>query len=68
MLQLMGKRFFQDLIDLDPGDRWKRKLYHYIDECDAVLLFWSTFRSVYKWTEIKQVNKISLKFIYQARN
>lgn len=42
MLKRLGKSFFQDLLDLDPGDRWEQKLYRKIDECDAVLLFWSS--------------------------
>jgi len=45
----VGKRFFQDLLSLDPGDRWKQKLYKHIDECDAVLLFWSTHAKKSRW-------------------
>jgi hypothetical protein len=49
MLLLMGKRFFLDLLNLDPGERWKRKLYLKIRECDAVLLFWSSNAKNSKW-------------------
>jgi len=49
VLQMMGKRFYQDLINLDPGERWERKLYHFIDQCDAVLLFWSANAKKSKW-------------------
>jgi hypothetical protein len=38
----LGKRVFQDVLNLDPGDRWEQKLYLHIDESDAVLLFWSS--------------------------
>src|SRR5262249_15277578 len=49
MLRLVGIRYFQDVLDLEPGDRWERKLYRYIDECDLFLLFWSTAASTSKW-------------------
>lgn len=45
----LGKRVFQDVLDLDPGDRWERKLYHHIDESDAVLLFWSSHAKGSEW-------------------
>jgi hypothetical protein len=41
MLKPLGIDFFQDLLDLDPGDRWERKLYLGIDRCDLFLL-WSS--------------------------
>ncbi len=41
MLQIMKTEFFQDLLSLDPGDRWEKKLYQNIDRCDLFLLFWS---------------------------
>jgi RNA polymerase sigma factor (sigma-70 family) len=49
MLARLGKRFFQDLLHLDPGDRWERKLYVYIDQSDAVLLFWSSKAKQSEW-------------------
>ena len=33
--------FFQDILALEPGERWERKLYEYIDQCDVFMLFWS---------------------------
>lgn len=42
MLKLLGISCFQDLIDLDPGDRWERQLYRHIDDSDLFLLFWSS--------------------------
>jgi hypothetical protein len=27
---------FQDILDLDPGERWQKALYHEIDKCDVV--------------------------------
>ena len=35
-----GIEYFQD-IDMDPGERWEKKLYQQIDSCDLLLLFWS---------------------------
>jgi hypothetical protein len=41
MLQILKTKFFMDLLSLDPGDRWEKKLYKHIDRCDLFLLFWS---------------------------
>jgi len=35
-------KYFQDVLDLDPGDRWEKELYKEIDECDLFMLFWSS--------------------------
>ena len=42
MLERTGIDFFQDLLSLDPGERWERTLYRKIDESDVFFLFWST--------------------------
>jgi hypothetical protein len=34
--------FFIDLLSLEPGDRWERRLYTEIDRCDLFILFWSS--------------------------
>ena len=49
MLRFDGVSYFQDLLNLEPGDRWERKLYRHIDECDLFLLFWSTNAKESKW-------------------
>ena len=49
MLRLAHIRYFQDLLQLEPGDRWERKLYHHIDKCDLFLLFWSTKAKESRW-------------------
>lgn len=41
MLASLRIPYFQDILSLDPGDRWERALYRHIDECDLFLLFWS---------------------------
>ncbi len=49
MLNKLGIDFFQDLINLNPGERWEQKLYENIDDSDLFLLFWSTAAKESKW-------------------
>jgi hypothetical protein len=49
MLSLQGIRYFQDVLSLEPGDRWMKKIELGIDECDVFLLFWSTEAKRSKW-------------------
>ncbi|MEK6262139.1 MAG: toll/interleukin-1 receptor domain-containing protein [Planctomycetota bacterium] len=49
MLRLMGKEYRQDLFDLEPGVRFERKLYEFIRECDATLVFWSANAKASEW-------------------
>ena len=42
MLGPLGIRFFQDVLDLEPGERWERPLFREIEACDLFLLFWSS--------------------------
>jgi len=48
-LHLAGIEIFQDVLSLDPGDRWERRLYSEIDRADLFVLFWSTAASQSKW-------------------
>jgi hypothetical protein len=48
-LQAAGIGFFQDLLDLKPGERWERRLYEEIDKCDLFLLFWSRQAAKSEW-------------------
>jgi hypothetical protein len=41
--------YFQDVLDLEPGDRWEKELYKEIDQCDLFLLFWSSAARDSKW-------------------
>ncbi len=41
MLRLAGKRFRNELLTMNPEERWNQKLYQSIDESDAMVLFWS---------------------------
>lgn len=49
MLQATRTEFFQDLLSLDPGERWERALYKHIDNCDLFLLFWSKAARNSEW-------------------
>jgi hypothetical protein len=49
MLPLVGIRYFQDVLSLEPGDRWERRLECGIDECDLFLLFWSSEAKRSEW-------------------
>ena len=42
-------RYFQDVLDLEPGDRWEKELYKEIDNCDLFLLFWSSAARDSEW-------------------
>ena len=49
MLDRTGIDYFQDLLSLDPGERWARTLYRKIDESDVFFLFWSTAAKKSEW-------------------
>ncbi|MGH9768627.1 MAG: toll/interleukin-1 receptor domain-containing protein [Blastocatellia bacterium] len=54
MLDLVGIRYFQDVINLGLGDRWEKEIYRNIDSCDIFLLFWSKAARDSKWV-LKEV-------------
>lgn len=47
--RIAGLSVFQDILDLDPGERWEKALYHEIDNCDLFLLFWSHAAAASEW-------------------
>jgi TIR domain len=49
ILRALKMNFFQDVLNLSPGERWKRRLYAEIDNCDLFLLFWSHHARQSKW-------------------
>ena len=49
MLKAVGVEFFLDLLSLDPGERWERRLYEEIDRCDVFFLFWSANAARSSW-------------------
>jgi len=54
MLDRTGIIFFQDLLSMDPGERWERTLYREIDKSDVLFLFWSTAAKNSQWV-LKEV-------------
>jgi len=49
-------RYFHDILSLDPGERWERRLYEEIDRCDLFMLFWSRAAGRSEWVE-KEINR-----------
>ena len=49
MLARLGIEYFQDVLTLEPGQRWERELYRHIDESDLFLLFWSSAAKQSQW-------------------
>jgi hypothetical protein len=47
--KIAGMKVFQDILDLEPGERWARALYREIDSCDVFLLFWSRAAAASEW-------------------
>jgi hypothetical protein len=47
--KISGMSVFQDILDLEPGDRWEKALYREIDRCDVFLLFWSKAAAASEW-------------------
>ena len=49
MLRPAHIEYFNDLLNLEPGERWERRLYQEIDVCDLFLLFWSNAARQSQW-------------------
>jgi hypothetical protein len=49
VIKALGVEFFVDLLSLDPGERWAKRLFEEIEICDALLLFWSKEAARSKW-------------------
>lgn len=49
MLRSVGIAFFQDVVDLDPCERWERRLCAEIERNDLFLLFWSRAVAESEW-------------------
>jgi hypothetical protein len=50
-LSAVGIAFFQDILSLEPGERWERRLNEEIDRCDLFLLFWSNAAARSEWVK-----------------
>jgi hypothetical protein len=59
-----GISYFQDILTLDPGERWKPRLWKEIDQCDIFVLFWSSAAKASEFV-IKEADRAWRR---QARN
>jgi hypothetical protein len=53
MLAAAGIDYFQDILNLNPGDRWMNEIYRHIEESDVLLLFWSSAAKKSKWVRLE---------------
>jgi len=49
LLSVVGIEYFQDVLSLEPGDRWLKRIELGIDACDLFLLFWSSDAKQSDW-------------------
>ena len=49
MLSRLHIDYFQDVLTLEPGDRWEKQIYKSIDRSDVFFLFWSTAARNSEW-------------------
>jgi hypothetical protein len=49
LLKRLGLEVFQDLLALEPGERWEKALYKNIDKADLFLLYWSSQAAASDW-------------------
>ncbi len=61
ILKLLEYEFFQDILSLDPGERWERELYRAIDRSDVFLLFWSSAARDSEWVRREIVYAVTRK-------
>ena len=51
MLRRVGIDFYQDVLDVEPGEQWIPTLYREIDSSDLFLLFWSSKARDSEWVK-----------------
>jgi hypothetical protein len=49
MLSVTGLQYFQDVLDLEPGEVWSSRLERAIRDADVFLLFWSSRAKESEW-------------------
>ncbi|MGQ0620230.1 MAG: protein kinase domain-containing protein [Panacagrimonas sp.] len=49
VLPKVGIEFYQDILHVEPGERWEQSLYKHIDTSDVFLLFWSQAAKQSQW-------------------
>ncbi|HEY0428981.1 MAG TPA: toll/interleukin-1 receptor domain-containing protein [Pyrinomonadaceae bacterium] len=55
MLARLDIEYFQDVLNLEPGELWENELYKNIDKSDVFFLFWSNAARNSKWV-MKEVH------------
>lgn len=61
MLALVKLKYFQDLLDIEPGQQWEPLIYRHIDESDVFFLFWSKAARESGWVEKEVRHALSKK-------
>ena len=61
MLALVKLKYFQDLLDIEPGQQWEPLIYRHIDESDVFFLFWSNAARESDWVEKEVRHALSKK-------
>jgi hypothetical protein len=59
--RIAGLSVFQDVLDLEPGERWEPALLREIDACDVFLLFWSRAAAASAWVAKKAAYALARK-------
>ena len=60
MLTAVGIRFAQDILSLEPGDKWLPTLLAWIEQSDVFLLFWSSNAKESEWVETEWRHALQL--------
>ncbi|MDM8537080.1 ATPase, T2SS/T4P/T4SS family [Desulfobacterales bacterium HSG17] len=61
MLSTLKISFFQDILNLEPGDRWEKELYKEIDKSDVFFLFWSKSAKESEWVKKEILHALRAK-------
>jgi TIR domain len=61
LIKALKMTFFQDVLSIEPAERWEHRLYQEIEHCDVFLLFWSHHASASEWVlkEAEQALQLS---------
>ena len=51
LLRSGGATVFQDIADIKAGTRWKAALFQALDQCERVMVFWSSAAASSEWVE-----------------
>ena len=61
MLRLLRVEYFQDLLTLEPGERWEQRLFEEIERSDLFILFWSRQARASKWVRREARHALGLR-------